>query len=276
MRKAIYFFLSLMLTLAVAGCGKGGDGKTIKVEGMDVFADDSLTENLKDFIDVESGDYTIAKSGAGLELTLKFESELMSSAKEEAETKAKAAQLSKCKLVVMLLDKDGTELSESEMFLTGATLKDVISWVMSSELGDKKEYKFSMITAPKDLLEKVNSIKIYVKSDQIAVDDASAIGSEDSVSEDNNEETAETDAPDEDFDELLNEYEEYYDEYIALLDKAANGDMDAITESQGLMEKAQSLAEKFEKYHGDMTAAQWAKFEKVQMKLINAAQKIGR
>lgn len=75
-----------------------------------------------------------------------------------------------------------------------------------------------------------------------------------------------------DWDSILDEYEEFVDDYIATLKKAASGDMDAIQESSSLMEKAESLSNRLENAKADLTSAQQSRFLKIQNKMVNAAK----
>ena len=96
---------------------------------------------------------------------------------------------------------------------------------------------------------------------------------EGSAEEDTDTELSSTDTEStEDFDAVLESYEEYVDQYIALMKKAAKGDMDALSEYPALMEKAQELGEKMENAKGDMSASQLAKYQKITMKMAEAAQ----
>jgi hypothetical protein len=75
----------------------------------------------------------------------------------------------------------------------------------------------------------------------------------------------------EDWDAVLDDYEEYVDNYIKLYKKAMEGDMDAMSEYPALMEKAKSLSEKLERAKGDMSAQQLERMGKIQTKMMNAA-----
>lgn len=77
---------------------------------------------------------------------------------------------------------------------------------------------------------------------------------------------------DEDFDEFLTAYENYINKYIAIMQKAKNGDYSAMTEASTLMQDAQEYGEKLQKMSGSLTPAQIAKFQKLQQKLLSAAQ----
>lgn len=86
------------------------------------------------------------------------------------------------------------------------------------------------------------------------------------------EEEISSDDGSEDWDAVLDEYENYVDKYIALLKKANQGDMSALTEYAGMMEKAQELGEKMEKAQGEMSSKQWGRYSKILQKMMNAAQ----
>ncbi len=73
------------------------------------------------------------------------------------------------------------------------------------------------------------------------------------------------------WDSILDEYEQFVNKYIDALNKAASGDMDAIQNSSDLMEKAESLSNKLENAKADLTSAQQNRLLKIQNKMTNAA-----
>ena len=104
------------------------------------------------------------------------------------------------------------------------------------------------------------------KSDDITKD------VEESDESDTDNSDMESNSNDSDFDEMLESYEEYVDEYISYLKKAKNSDMSALSEYPELMEKAQDLSKKIEKCKDEMTPSQWARYNKITMKMLEAAQ----
>lgn len=54
--------------------------------------------------------------------------------------------------------------------------------------------------------------------------------------------------------------------------KAANGDMDALSEYPSFMEKAEELSNKMENAQGEMSPSQWARYNEISMKMMQAAQ----
>ena len=69
-------------------------------------------------------------------------------------------------------------------------------------------------------------------------------------------------------------YENYVDKYISYVKKAAKGDMTALAEYPSLMEKAQEFSDKLQRAQGDMSASQWARYNKISMKMMKAAQEM--
>ena len=90
------------------------------------------------------------------------------------------------------------------------------------------------------------------------------------ASSDDEDETVNSES--EDWDAVLDEYENYVDKYIALLKKAKQGDMSALSEYAGMMEKAQELGGKMDDAQGEMSSAQWSRYTRILQKMTNAAQ----
>lgn len=75
-----------------------------------------------------------------------------------------------------------------------------------------------------------------------------------------------------DWDALLDSYEDYVGQYIAMMRKAANGDMSAMSEYPALMEKAQEYGEKLSNAQGTMSASQWSRYMRIHENMLKAAQ----
>lgn len=74
-----------------------------------------------------------------------------------------------------------------------------------------------------------------------------------------------------DWDELLNSYEEYVDKYIAMYKKAMAGDMSALSSYAELLESANSFSEKLENAEDEMTPSQLNRYMAISQKLATAA-----
>lgn len=84
-----------------------------------------------------------------------------------------------------------------------------------------------------------------------------------------NETFSNTETPD--WDDLLDSYEQFVDQYISLVKKASKGDVTAIAEYPSVMEKATEFAEKMKGAQSDMSSAQWARYMEITNKMSKAA-----
>lgn len=73
------------------------------------------------------------------------------------------------------------------------------------------------------------------------------------------------------WDEVLDEYEEFVDQYVKFFKKAQAGDMSALTEYMECLESAVSLQEKLEDAESDLSMAQVKRLNKIILKIANAA-----
>lgn len=76
----------------------------------------------------------------------------------------------------------------------------------------------------------------------------------------------------EDWDALLDSYEEYVDMYISLLKKASAGDLSAVSEYTSYMSKAQEVSQKMADATSKLSPAQLSRFNKINQKMLQAAQ----
>ena len=75
-------------------------------------------------------------------------------------------------------------------------------------------------------------------------------------------------------DGTLDRYEEFVDEYIALVKKAAAGDLSAFSDYAAVMEKAEALNNTLTEDEDQLSAAQIQRMMKIQMKMANAAMEM--
>lgn len=79
-------------------------------------------------------------------------------------------------------------------------------------------------------------------------------------------------AGDSSIDEMLDSYENYVNRYIQLMKKAANGDMSAAAEYAQLYQEAIELQSRLENVSGEMSTAQINRMNRINNKLLQAAQ----
>lgn len=72
------------------------------------------------------------------------------------------------------------------------------------------------------------------------------------------------------WDAILDSYEQYVNQYIKVSKKAMNGDMSATAEMAGIIDKAEKLEKKLKGAEADMTPSQISRLAKINSKLIEA------
>lgn len=75
-----------------------------------------------------------------------------------------------------------------------------------------------------------------------------------------------------DWDSVLDSYEKYVNEYIAVYKKVQAGDTSVYSKMASLMEKYQKLAEQLENASDELTSSQLARLQKINAKLAKAIQ----
>lgn len=79
-----------------------------------------------------------------------------------------------------------------------------------------------------------------------------------------------------DYDEVLDAFEEYVNQYERVMRKAMNGDVSVISESSDLNGKLQDLIKKLNNAEGNMSATQWARYMKICKKWQKDIQEMQR
>ena len=134
-----------------------------------------------------------------------------------------------------------------------------IRWSVDDDcLGAEEPMKFTISTA-------------FEESKGSTSRSSSSFDDGDDDDDDDDDEVSSTTSSSTDWDAFLDDYEEYIDNYIALMKKAKNGDMSAMSEYSSMLSKAQSMQTKLDKAQGEMTSAQIARYTKLNAKLAKAA-----
>lgn len=147
-----------------------------------------------------------------------------------------------------------------------ATLEDVNPW-NSCEILLMKEGEMGKVKVPlagwPDKLKEAKTFKIVID----------ARGEEDKDDKDDTTEDDEGTAvssPSNNWDSVLDEYEQYCDKLASMSKKAMAGDMTVMTEYSSALEQAQSLSDKLENAQGEMTPAQVARLNKIAAKMTQS------
>ena len=287
-RNNVFGFIVMCLVslLSFTSCNNAKDGKVeLDVTNAEVEGDNN------DIVSIEDGNYTLVgtvKGDMGQELYIQVKVRLKNPVKKSAEE------------ISFVTGNVNLEIiDENDMSMIKLPLKEneeFKKFITEGKEDDTKEFKFSYVMNDKDqyaqIMKKAKSVKLvdlslynYENTDMIA-DEGSASydedidNSSDIDNSDDNDETTDDDSSfdetseDNNLDELLDKYEEYYDTYISLMKKAKNGDMSAVVEYGKYLKKSQELSKKIEQAKGDLTTSQLARFQKIQMKLMKAMKEL--
>ena len=287
-RNNVFGFIVMCLVslLSFTSCNNAKDGKVeLDVTNAEVEGDNN------DIVSIEDGNYTLVgtvKEDMGQELYIQVKVRLKNPVKKSAEE------------ISFVTGNVNLEIiDENDMSMIKLPLKEneeFKKFITEGKEDDTKEFKFSYVMNDKDqyaqIMKEAKSVKLvdlslynYENTDMIA-DEGSASydedidNSSDIDNSDDNDETTDDDSSfdetseDNNLDELLDKYEEYYDTYISLMKKAKNGDMSAVVEYGKYLKKSQELSKKIEQAKGDLTTSQLARFQKIQMKLMKAMKEL--
>lgn len=284
--KKLNCLLVLMLSLFIASCGnsgKGGNGESdgeikLKVDadlgelGEFLSADDEAVIKLEETEEDGEQGYLITSSlGVDVE-------------------KAVASDFS-FGLEAKILDKSHIVIAdfpsfdiESKNDFDNEDYTNVLypgeKWAIVKEFIKKDDWD----KEKQEMWEKIKKEGAYIRIEPnysgtakfVAYKGAKNSSSDEISSEENDEDeisdSSESDS--EDWDALLESYEEYVDKYISYMKKAAKGDMNALSEYPALLEKAQEFSEKMQNAQGVMSSSQWSRYIKITNKMTKAAQEM--
>lgn len=284
--KKLNFLLVLMLSLFIASCGnsgKGGNGESdgeikLKVDadlgelGEFLSADDEAVIKLEEAEEDGEQGYLITSSlGVDVE-------------------KAVASDFS-FGLEAKILDKSHIVIAdfpsfdiESKNDFDNEDYTNVLypgeKWAIVKEFIKKDDWD----KEKQEMWEKIKKEGAYIRIEPnysgtakfVAYKGAKNSSSDEISSEENDEDeiSDDSESDSEDWDALLESYEEYVDKYISYMKKAAKGDMNALSEYPALLEKAQEFNEKMQNAQGVMSSSQWSRYIKITNKMTKAAQEM--
>ena len=143
-----------------------------------------------------------------------------------------------------------------DLFLLDSGETGRVRWIIR-EFTDYENKKFTF---------KVSS---YLHMEKHSSGSSSSVNSdEDETSDKMSEDTSSSSH----WDSVLDAYEKYVNEYIAVYKKVQAGDTNAFTKLASLTEKYQELGEQLENAEDEMTVSQMARLQKISAKLANAIQ----
>lgn len=281
--KVLKYFLMVVLTVCLASCGGKGDENsvTLKVEAeLGPLADYIKVTDQEVVVKMsdekkDSEDYKVIQSSLALEVI-----------------KSVAAKYS-FDFEVEVLDKDHVKIAtlpdfdiesisdydngEFNHVLYAGTVRAQMKRkrkVAEFTPEDQEEWNKILKEGAYIVIKPRNSDEKFVEYKGNSSNTEVIESSSGTITEDDDESISSSSTGSADWDSMLDSYEQYVNKYIALLKKASNGDMTAMAEYAGLMQKAQELSDKMNGAQGDMSASQWARYMKITTKMTTAAQEM--
>lgn len=179
------------------------------------------------------------------------------------------------KFIITFLDENGNILEEKELgseaseklanLQNGDSTKVVLSWIGKSARRKAKTFTVRGTFERGEQSRFSSSSESTEPSTEMA-DAISEISTEEST-EDNSSSSSE------DYDAVLDEYEEYTNKLSSMLKKVEAGDMSAYADYMGLVKSMTSLDKKLANAKKEMTTAQAARFLRIQTKYLKALSK---
>lgn len=280
--KVLKYLSFAVLLLCLASCGKGDENSvTLKVE--------TELGPLADYIKVTDQEVVVKMSD---EKEDGADCKVITSSLALEVIKSVASNMS-FHFDAVVLDKDHVKIATLPIFKIEAIydsdngdLRDVL--IAGSLRAQMKNSKEVAEITPEDQ-EKLN--KIFKEGAYIVIkpsypnakfeeykgksSNAEVVeSSDDTITEDEDIAVSSSSSSSQDWDAMLDSYEEYVDNYISLLKKAANGDRSAMAEYPALMKKAQEFGNEMKNAQGSMSASQLARYTKISTKMLKAAQEM--
>ena len=265
--KTLKCFMMVVLTVCLASCGgkKSSDSET----SFDVTVDNTtIGGKLSQYFSLEDKTY-------------KYEKGIIDKVTVELKCIEPLPENLKAYIGVEVLDENGTVICAGKAdawsfddfdVLRQATPGQVVTITIDNheKLGDNTPAKIRLSSIVEEDTEPSESSSSSESSDD------SSVSSDDSSddSSDAGKSISSSSTSSADWDSMLDSYEQYVNKYIALVKKASNGDMTAMAEYAGLMQKAQELSDKMNGAQGEMSASQWARYMKITTKMTKAAQEM--
>ncbi|MDO4727212.1 MAG: hypothetical protein Q4A56_08385 [Porphyromonadaceae bacterium] len=257
MNKKILFFIAFIALMSIIAttCGGGNKEKIISANDISILGEGGY------YFEVVDGDYTLKSIEDKIVISIKLK--LID--RYDGDGKPELGNIN-----LIPLDKNGVAVPDLGLPFRPASSSDYekIATLLRGKEGDVVNISFewsyfSDEKRQKRIMDETANFELtrcdftgnYTINISAIDDDSSTISNED-------------------WDALLNSYENYINNYIRLVKKASSGDLSALSEYGEMLEQAEELGEKLEQAEGDLTPSQLAKFNKLQMKLINAAAEI--
>ena len=181
-------------------------------------------------------------------------------------------------------DEEIIEVNDKYAIFSAENLQEAYRQLATASVGDQVKVSFKYVGADKkqakEMLKSIVSCRIELdvdepeKEDFVAALEREILEAEADLEEELNEDSDEyvdNSSSSEDWDAILDSYENYMNQYIKVLKKVNAGDASAYSEMLSLMEECNELNEKLSSASDNMSVAQMNRFQKIAAKFANAA-----
>lgn len=252
--------IAIVLTTSCGGGKKQSAVAKVKPEKVEISGD------LSDYLQVVDNEYEVTDDWGG-NLSIKVKALKQVSADE---LKGNDFELS-----ASLLGDNGMPVSGTGEFKMEYSSRDKLLSLLKKGTGEEVIQLKAGLGDYKAEEHADKSKKFAVTSTMKEKEKETETASSSSASSDNSSSSDEkvSSGSSEDFDKMLDDYDEYVTEYIKFYKKAMKGDQDALSEYPAMMEKATNLSESMQKAqnNNELTAKQINRMVKIQTKMLQAA-----
>lgn len=261
--------LFALVTIATSAMACSSNGKNAVV----IPQEQSLKGDLKDYYLVVDKQYTIVKnegtfSNNMITVELKRTDEDLPFGQPQivgyARTPDNNDDYYEVGFGIELLDESGNVVIKkgaTETGMSGVYSPDDVVEMASMAPGDQGSIRWSF---QEDKLKNVTSFRV------LSVYKLTS-GSGGSSASDDSSTSAVTTTSANNWDSVIDDYEEFIDKYIVLLKKAKAGDMDAVSEYATILTKAQEIQGKLSNAQSSLSTSQVARFTKIMTKMASVA-----
>jgi len=260
MTRFTVFLILISLTIALISCGESSKTSKIAIVTPEKT---SVSGDLNGYIEVLDNEYELIEDwGAKISIKIKALQPYPNVNSDNFELK----------LLVSLLSENGMPVSgTSDLDIEYDSKEKLFSLIRSGTGEEVILLKSSFGYSAEDHAEKVK--KFSISSSLIPKEKSSnaAQNTDEEWEWDDDDEEDENTSNNEDWDKLLDDYEDYVTKLIQLQKKANDGDISALTDMASLMEKAEKLEDSLSDAEDDLSPAQIQRLLKINQKIMESA-----
>lgn len=277
--KTSFRLLTLALTTAIltTSCGGGGNNnddnydKSVELKPHET----KIKGYLSDVFEVVDGSYKFDYKGSKYTGEGKIQVKVKSIGKGDLNDYG-LQDGNGGPLYLTICDKNGAPLTDFSDIKSEYKGDDLLKDMMT-KIGEENWIPFQAYTYQgKRLPDEAATFIITSKKTEKSESSSSTSSSSSNDDDEDDEDEPSTSSGSKNWDKVLDDYEAYVDKYLKFLKKANEGDMSAMSEYPGLMQKAQDLEKSLGKAQKDnsLSAKQITRMTKIQTKMLNAAMEM--